>query len=219
MPAKSSGLAAPTTADFVPAKGASSPEEAVKQTVMALLKGDVKRAIELVSPEELAVVHDYAGLIMKNVGSSYPAAPIHIEDLQLTTKPASGGAQTVTLKSLSATTDNGDHVTVTLDGDCVELTLPGKSAQRVCASQAVTQIENLLTTFGQPPLTAAQKQALNDLFGGSTSAGGIITTQSGGQWYVNPVRTLFEGSTTVLKRLKDNDVLELIRLVTRFTSR
>jgi hypothetical protein len=46
--------------------------------------------------------------------------------------------------------------------------------------------------------------------GGLTKIG-IDTTQSGGQWYVNPVRSYLDVSGSILSGLKDNDLLELIR--------
>jgi hypothetical protein len=58
-------------------------------------------------------------------------------------------------------------------------------------------------------------QALTHLLGGAT-APGIVTTQSGGSWYVNPVRTIFEASTTILGRLQGNDVTALISIIKGF---
>ncbi|MCU1655525.1 MAG: proline-rich proteoglycan 2 [Pseudonocardiales bacterium] len=204
-----SGAVGPTTADYVPAKGAASPVDAVKQLVNALVSGDIARAIELLSPDEMAAVHDYAGLIVKSAGSSYPAANVHIDDLQLTVKPTTGGAQLVTLNSVTVTTGTGDKIVVTVNGDCVDMTLPGQAPQHLCTSQIAAQLASQLERLGGQPLTPAQKQALTDLFGGETQ-GGIVTTQSGGQWYVNPVRTILDQSTGLLTGLKGNDVLELI---------
>jgi hypothetical protein len=212
--AVSGGAGAPTAADYVPAKGASSPADAVKQLVNALLAGDSTRAIELLSPTELAAVHDYAGLIVKN-GAGSPAAPVHIDDLQLTTTPVARGGQSVGLKSVKATTDAGAFA-LTIDGDCVEVTLPGQSAQRMCSGQLVDEIATQLNLFGAPPLTSAQRAALTHLLSGSALTGGIVTTQTGGQWYVNPVRTGLSDVTTLLARLQGNDLIELIGLIREF---
>jgi hypothetical protein len=208
------GSRSPGPSDYIAAKGGSSPTDAVKQLVTALLEGKPTRAIELLSPTELAAVHDYAGMILKNTGASYPAAPVHLDDLQLTAKPAARGAQAVTLTSVALTTDTGEKISVKISGDCVDMTLPGQGAQHLCSAQIADMLDTQLSGFGGTSMTPAQKQAVQDLFGGSTMAvGGIITTQTDGQWYVNPVRTELEATTALLKPLKGDDLLELIGLV------
>lgn len=208
------GLGTPGPADYVAAKGASSPVDAVKQLVQALLGGDVRGAIELLSPDELGAVHDYAGLILKQAGS-YPAAPVHVDNLQLSATPGPDGTQSVSLTSVSLTTKDGQQVSIALDGNCVEVTLPGQDKQRQCASQLSVELDQLAANLDHAPLTAEQKTAVTDLFSGVTG-GGILTSQSGGLWYVNPVRTVFATSTRLLAGLQGNDLLVLVDLVKGF---
>jgi hypothetical protein len=87
--AHSSGLGTPTAGDYVAANGAASAGDAVKQIINALLQGNIARAIQLLSPEELAVVHDYAGLIMRAPGSSYSPSSVHLDSLQVSATAAS----------------------------------------------------------------------------------------------------------------------------------
>ena len=62
-----------------------------------------------------------------------------------------------------------------------------------------------------PTFTAAQKSALAHLFSGLLGAG-IVTTQVGGQWYVAPVRTLANLSTSTLSALQGDDLFALASL-------
>jgi hypothetical protein len=80
----------PTTADAIPARGGSSPQDAVTKMVNALIQGDYTGAITLLSPDELAVMHDYGGLLLRGAGSGGPS-DVTVPDLQLKTEQVSGG--------------------------------------------------------------------------------------------------------------------------------
>jgi hypothetical protein len=45
---------------------------------------------------------------------------------------------------------------------------------------------------------------------------GVDVSQSGGQWYVNAVRTWGDSSNELTSKLKGNDVIELIGLFRSF---
>jgi hypothetical protein len=204
-------LGQPTTADRIAAVGASSPADAVRQLTTALLNGDVSRAIQLAAPDELAALHDYGGLLIKDVGSHYAAVPVHLDDLQLTPTTSSGNAQRLVVKSIALTTTDGKKIKVDVSGSCVSVTID-QDEQRFCAAQASAQINSLVQNLTGKPVTAAQRTAFDHLFGSTTQAGGIVTTESDGKWYVAPVRTLLEAGTSVLSRVQGDDVIELIRL-------
>jgi hypothetical protein len=208
------GLPAPTAGDAVPAVGAVSAEEAVRQEVMALLGGDVAGAIKLASPDELAALHDYGGVLIHAFGSHYPAAPVSIDNLSLASVAGPAGVRYVNLQSLSLRVKNGGPISMTVDGNCIRMTMSGRT-RRMCASEIVKQLDQFATEFGGHPLTAAQRQAVEDV-ASSDRVGGIVATQIGGQWYVNPVQTMFTGTTRLLGALKDNDLLELIGLFRNF---
>jgi hypothetical protein len=196
---------APTSADAIPAAGAASPEDAVKQEVDALNKGDLTRAIALLSPDELAVMHDYGGRLLRNGGSQSPSDD-QVTDLQLRTTKVSGATR-VLLSSV--TVRNGSNtVTVKVDGNCAEVTVQGDQ-KRFCAAEFAAQIVAYLKNFGTAEPTAGQQQALEHLLTGLTKIG-VDTTQSGGKWYVNPVRSYLDVTNAVLAGLKGNDLVELI---------
>jgi hypothetical protein len=210
--ARDSGQGVPTAVDYVAPKGASSAEGAVKTLVTSLLEGDVTGAIEVLSPDELAVLHDYAGVIMKSTGRSYPVAPVSLDELKLDASAGPDGTQRVTLASIALTAKNGDRYKFTVDGTCYEATLPGEPVKRMCVQDVIKQINDALTDSGVKPLTSAQSTALTHLFSGGV-VGGIITSQSGGKWYVNPVQTEFDSIDVLLQRLQGNDLLELVGLI------
>lgn len=209
--ATDSGLGEPTAADRIPAVGADSPNAAVKELVDALLGGNITRAIQLAAPDELAALHDYGGLVLQAVGSTYKAAPVHLDDLQLTPTTSSGGTRRLVLKSVGLTTNDGKKVTVLVQGSCISVTVDGDE-QRVCASQTSAQINSLVQNLTGKPITAAQRTAFEHLFGSTTQAGGIVTTEANGSWFVAPVQTIFEAATSILSRMQGDDVIELIRL-------
>ena len=61
---ESSGQSIDALGAGVPAHGAESPEDAVRELVAAITEIDVRRMIELMPPDELAALHDYAGLFI-----------------------------------------------------------------------------------------------------------------------------------------------------------
>jgi hypothetical protein len=203
--ARDSGQGNPGPGDYVAPKGASSPEDAVKQAVDAMSKGDYRRLIELASPDELAVVHDYGGLILKNTDAS--PQDFTVKDLQLNSTNISDGKR-VTLKSI--TVDAGDHETkVTVNGDCLEVTVDG-DFRKFCADQIVTLLNS--GPLKDRPLTAEQSAALTRLAQGIPNIG-IATSQSDGQWYLNPIRSYLDLSNALVEPLHDNDLIVLLKLV------
>jgi hypothetical protein len=202
------GNQVPTAADAIPATGGSSPQDAVRKMVNALSQGDYTSAIKLLSPDELAVMHDYGGLLLRGAGGGAPS-DVTVKDLQLKTDQVSGGATRVTVSSVTVVS-GGAETTVQVDGSCVDVTTNGQH-KRMCASDFVTQIVSFLESFGASAhVTSAQQQSLERLLTGFTKVG-VDTTQSGGQWYVNPARSFLDVTSSVLSGLQDNDLLELFR--------
>ena len=206
-----SGGQIPTSADAIPAAGGSSPQDAVAKMVDALVTKNYTAAIALLSPDELAVMHDYGGLLLRGAGTGR-SSDITVKDLQLKTEKISGGATRVTLGAMTVVS-SGDEVTVKVDGSCVETTVKGEH-KRMCASDITTQIIGFLEGLGATHATAAQRHAIENLLTGFTKVG-VDTTQSGGKWYVNPVRSYLDVASSVLSGLQNNDLLELLRFFAR----
>jgi hypothetical protein len=201
------GNEVPTAADAIPATGGSSPQDVAKKMINALVENDYTGSIKLLSPDELAVMHDYGALLVRGAGGG--PSDVTLKDLQVKTEQVSGGVTRVTLSSVTVAS-GGDETTVKVDGSCVDVTAKGEH-KRMCASDFVAQLISFLEGFGvSSHVTPAQQQAFEDLLTGFTKVG-IDTTQSGGQWYVNPVRSFLDVNSSVLSGLQDNDLLELFR--------
>lgn len=207
---QAAGERAPAAGDAVPARGAASAEDAVKQLIDALLAGSVDRAIALVSPDELPALHDYGKKVLAAVGS-YRPAPVHLEDLTFTTADIAGGKR-VTLSSIALTNQDGSKTSVKVDAGCFSISYDGQT-KRQCPADL---IDTATQSFGFPTkVTAAQRQAITDLIAGLGKVG-VDTSQTGGQWFVAPVRTYFDLENEILSQLKGNDVIELVDLITSF---
>ncbi len=199
----------PSASDYVAPNGGSSPEDAVTQMINASIGQDYKRLIELASPDELGVVHDYAGEILKNApGGALPVQDFKITNLSLASKAISGGSR-VTLKSISFQDGSGDTGTLSINGSCVSVSSGGAS-QQFCAQQAVSEINKARST----PLTADQQAAFEHLFAGLPNIG-IDTSESGGKWYINPIRTYFDLTNSLLSGLQNNALLTPLAMIPR----
>lgn len=229
---QAAGHAVPSASDAVAATGAASGEQAVRLAVEALLKGDLRSVLGLISPSELGAVHDYGGMLLRQAGSGLTPTDVTIKSLELTSTPISGGAQRIGLKHLVLRRRDGTQLSITLRGSCLAVAAAGHSQQfcaaqlsqfipllqsQVCSGGASISIStngvqrNLPQRCNSKPPTAAQKQAITDLFSSFTEVG-IVTTQSGGKWFLAPVRTVADLGSTVLSGLKGDDLFELMHL-------
>jgi hypothetical protein len=198
----------PGPSDFIAPKGAPSAVDAVKQAVVALQNSDYQRLIELTSPDEMRVLHDYGGLILRN-SSPGSSGQFTIKDLQLTTRKVSGATR-VSLKSVTVDTP-GHETTVAVSGDCLEITADG-DYRKFCAGDIINALNS--GPLRSRPLTAEESAALSRFASGIPRIG-IDVTSTDGQWYLNPVRSLLDLNNAVLEPLQDNDLLVLLKLLTR----
>jgi len=201
----SSGLQAPSAADRLPANGADSADAAVEGVITAALNGDLRRVGELLSPDELAVVHDYGKLILDR--AHYNPPNVKLRNLGFQDTKTSDGTR-VELTSIELSTPDSGVIKVQLSGDCTSITVQGRQ-QRMCSGDLIGEI----APFLGKDLTAAQKTALADLFSGIMHSTGVETTQVGGKWYVNPLRSYFHLFDALLSGLKGNDAKVLLQLL------
>ncbi len=102
-----------------------------------------------------------------------------------------------------------DHeTTVAIIGKCLGITVDG-DYRNFCANQLVTLLNS--GAFTAKPLTSEETAALTRFAEGIPNIG-IDVTQSGGQWYISPLRTYFDLSNALLEPLHDTDLLVLIKL-------
>jgi hypothetical protein len=192
----------PTAADFVPASGANSAEDVVRQALAAAGRQDARALVGLLSPEEMAVAHDYGGLIVKNAQPDSQSS-FTVNNATFSTSKVSGGVL-VSVKSVDLTTSDG-HYAVAVDGDCVRYIDPHRT-QTFCAKDALREWAS------RRSLTTDEQGAIDRLFAGLLKVG-LVTTQSGGRWYLSPVRSYGDASVTVLEGLHSGDVITLLKLL------
>ena len=129
---RDTGAPAPTTEGAIQAKGADSPQAAVDELIDALEQGDVERLIELTPPDEMAVLHDYAPLFLKDATPSSDGT-VKITDRDYSVVDVTGGRKVIPQKLTAVVSGDdpgtlsyertGDHVQITLDRDGETTTL------------------------------------------------------------------------------------------------
>ena len=187
--------------DGVPAAGAATPEDAVRDLVGAIAKLDVHRMIELMPPDELPSLHEYAGLFIDDakhatddVKDSY-SVTISTLDLDADT---SGDQSLVTIKKIELSGTFGDF-TLSFKNGCADFTVPGGSPQHVCQGANPTDV---LKSLGMASDLAPPQFS----FTGKHPKVGIVATKVDGKWYVSPTRTVLDDLVASLKLVQPSDL-------------
>ncbi|PPK66895.1 proline-rich domain-containing protein [Actinokineospora auranticolor] len=197
------GLEWPKTS--IAAKGADNPGDAVRGLLEAGLDQDVKRAIELLPPDEMGVLHDVGPALVDAAGKG-GSLGITIGKLETETADVDGGTK-VLLKEAELTKD-GETVRVSKDGECYAVEANGEK-QKACADDVAEKAFGRSATRDMDP---GAKQALTNLIKGMMANSGVVTTEVDGKWYVSPIRTVTELEVTALQSLQPEDIKALLRL-------
>jgi hypothetical protein len=193
-------------ATSIPAAGAASANDAVKQMVQAALDADVTRVIELLPPDEMSVLHDAGPAIVKALGTEATPSGAKILDLQTQSSSANGATRT-TLTALRLQDPSGTVYSVIKAGPCYQMTAEGQS-QQLCAEDLARNVRNQVRSS----MPAGMSDVLQHLSTGVLQQGvGVITTQVDGRYYVSPIRTVVEQGMTVLRSLQPGDITTLLK--------
>jgi hypothetical protein len=207
-----------TIADMGPgvtADGADSPEDAVRDLLMALSELDVRRMIELLPPGEMGALQAYAGLFIEEAeGAAHLAgrsASIAIPKLDLDAD-TDGSRSLVTVRDIEieATVDGGG--TFSYKDGCLRFGGPGQDPIRICEGDDPSEIvQNYLgvTGFPMPDLAETPEMPAFSFLKKQIDLG-FTTTRVDGKWYVSPVRTWLDSTATVLEAFEPGD-LDLAR--------
>ncbi|GAB3482233.1 flagellar basal body protein FliL [Amycolatopsis cihanbeyliensis] len=192
----------------VPAVGAGSPGEAVRQLVQAAVDGDVRRVIELLPPDEMAVLHDVGPVLLNAIGADAGPTGVTVSRLETETSELNGGTR-ATVTALELTNERKRSTfSLVKDGNCYRLSIDGES-DRLCADQLASMLERR----SDASLPRAAQQAVRNIGMGVFEQGiGVVTTEVDGKHYVSPLRTVNELGMTVLRSLRPEDVQGLLRL-------
>lgn len=188
------GAPVPPFGNGLQAKGAASPEDAVRELVQSGLRLDVRRVIQLMPPDEGKVLRDYAPLFLddlerniRDVGFS-----AQLKNIDLDTN-RDGSHASVAIKGFEvAFSTEGDTGSVAYDGKCVTLSGPDVAPEdsRVCPEDA----EGFAAFEG---------------FASRLPAQGLVVVERDGQWYVSPTRTVLESLTGALRAMQRSDLDKL----------
>ena len=191
------------------AKGAATPEEAVRDMVHAATGLDVRRMLELLPPDEMAAVHDYAGLFLPDLssGAGDARADTHITvpTLELASQ-VHGDEALVTVEKMDVEAQ-GDFGTFSLRDGCVHFSGEDIPSRDLCPGDNPTDVLGMspFGFFGNPQEVQPPKLS----FAGKHAKVGIVTTKVDGEWYVSPVRTLLEDMVAVMRLAEPHDLDEI----------
>jgi hypothetical protein len=197
----------PDSSDYIAPRGSATPDGAVKQLITDLLDANLDGAVAILAPDEMAVAHTYGRKLIEN--AHYQPSSATLQSITFASSDIQGGKRE-TLQSVTVRGDTGP-TTVTIDGDCVTTTSGGRT-KRLCPDDMVNTAVDEARNFGlDVQLTAAQRRAVKDVLSGFTAIG-VDVSQSGGQWYVNPVRSFLDLGGELYSHVQGNDIIELIKL-------
>ncbi|ALG08908.1 hypothetical protein [Kibdelosporangium phytohabitans] len=189
-------------ATSVPANGAGSPEEAVKQFVDAALEARIERLIELVPPDEMGALHDAGPALISAIGDLEPTGA-KVDKLETETKETTGGTKVV-LKSITLTVE-GEQGTISRIGDCYEVKDPQGQTTKFCAADMAKEI-------GSSKMPKAAVTAITHITESVFKEGvGVVTTKVDGKWYVSPGRSFFEVFLQIMRGLQPGDIEGLLK--------
>lgn len=193
----------------IAANGAASAEEAVKELVSAIQRADVKRVIELMPPDELAVLHDVGPAIVDAIG---PQEPLDFELANLVTAATEvDGGTRLALKEIELREPGGPGVMkVKHDGKCYSIDVDGQS-QRFCTDNLPPELWLAVEQAASRPLTSDERARVQRLLDKLVEPGiGVVTTEVDGKHYVSPFRTLNDLGLTVLRAAEPEDLEVLL---------
>ena len=192
---------APEPGDGVPAAGAATPEDAVRDFLEAAAHLDVRRLIELMPPDEAAALHDYAPLFLGQAEQGTAEVrrlfELRLEALELSSKGVDGGTL-VQVRSVALSGSGGGASFEFRDG-CVRFEVGGEE-QRTCAGDVEA---------GDVPAPLRPLLGLGD----RQPDLGFVTVERDGAWFVSPTRTVMGGLVALASAFEREDLDVLARAV------
>ncbi|SDM69057.1 hypothetical protein [Allokutzneria albata] len=192
--------------ETIPAVGAATPEQAVRELVTAAVDGNTRRVIELLPPTEMAVAHDIGNALVVQLSGEVPSDTKLVE-LQTETKDIPGGKRISPRKIVLET--GGTRISLARDGDCVNIdTSEGKRV--ACLDQMLAGVEEAAAEDGVQ-LSEAALRAFQGI-GRNLLDIGVATVEENGKHYLSPTGTINELFLTFLRGLDAKSLAELTQL-------
>ncbi|EHR51034.1 hypothetical protein SacmaDRAFT_2794 [Saccharomonospora marina XMU15] len=191
--------------ESIPHRGADSANAAVQQLVQAALDADLTRVIELLPPDEMAVLHDVGPVLVSAAADEAEPTGVEVTDLRTETRDVDGGTR-ATITSVELRVPGEGTASITKNGDCYQLQSPGFS-EEFCGEQ----VGAMIATEADEPMPPALEEALTNLVGGLFEQGlGVVTTEVDGKHYVSPLRTFHELGMSFLRSMQPQDLKAMI---------
>ncbi|HKN95855.1 MAG TPA: hypothetical protein VJX10_01965, partial [Pseudonocardiaceae bacterium] len=190
----------------VPAVGASSADDAVRQFVQAFMNEDARGIIARTAPDEMAALHDAGQVLIRAAGPGEPSG-LKIDSVTFADRSVAGGVDTV-LRDMTVT-DGDQRITISQSGSCYQVrgSEPGQDA-RFCASDVTRELGDEAGLLPPELLNVVQ-----DMVSGLVHNGvGIVATQVDGQWYVSPGRTVSQLVLDLYGSITPQDLGALLQL-------
>ena len=197
----------PVYGEGIPAEGASSPEEAVREAVDAAAARDVRRLIAVTSPEEAAVLHDYGEILVDMAGEPDDSSSISVDDLGLETTEGPDGTRLVSASSFEVTYENEwERMVWVSDGECMTTTYEAVDPDDSWPGQTTSVCEGDLDPEGAGPW-------LGWTFSLGTTTPTVTTEEVDGRWYVAPARSVLDTFGAALAVLDADDAERFARWI------
>lgn len=209
VPAKGAG---------VPGVGAATPEDAVRDLISSAANLDVRRLVELMPPDEMAAVHDYADRFVPDAEAAVADArkqyAVTFPELELESA-TKGDSALVTVKKFGvdakfATTD-GTNASASYRGSCLSITIDQDTKKR-CGRELPLLLQDFT---GEEIDKATLDQLAKTAEKGPNPKLGIVVVKRGGAWYVSPSRTMLDAATESLKNTTRADLEKSVKDVQR----
>lgn len=237
---RDSGLPLPDPSLALVPRGAATAEDAVESMLRAGIELDARRILELLPPDEAAVVHDYAPLFLADVEAAAARAhkemkvneiSVELDRLDLSSSPTSRG-----------------HL-VTIDGFSASVTSPVLDAQLDITESEAHVVSTspdgwgtelhfvdgcVATTYSEPGQRPVIEEfceddvpaALDEMFGfgelpdfdifTTPPRVGILAVEVDGDWYVSPLGTLLGAQVDTIAAIDGAKLEALIDWVIDF---
>jgi hypothetical protein len=194
---RSDGRSIEELGDGVDPDGADSPEDAVREFMLAVADLDPRRLIELLPPNELGAVQDYAGMFVEEAEGlgafARRAVKLDISTLDLDAD-TDGSHALVKVEELEFTAE-GEGFAVSLQDGCFTYEVPGVEPDEVCEGDEPSEA----MPFGDmevPDFSFVEKSL----------EVGFVATRVDGKWFVSPIRTILENVVAALRLVEPYDL-------------
>lgn len=207
---REAGAPLPSKGDAVDPHGASSPEAAVQALVEAIQDMDLERIIALTPPGEMSALHDYAPIFLEDAEKGVAEArrqgwELDVSKLELDEFERAGSVARVAITEIAGSaTSDAMQVTFDIDSKCAEIEMgpPGETpmSQRVC-------VDDLAEQTGMP---------FDFLQGDKMPRFGFTVVEVDSEWYISPIRSMFDPLIDVLQAFEPKGLREAIEQVQSF---